>query len=87
MLGFERLKCLYASGEDFGELYGTCLNTPNMIFLFKKGTCLKVLDYASPSVKQESCLSRRCIVGLWPDIMVKTRALLLAGDDKRRLIS
>jgi len=41
ILGFEHLKSLYASDEDFGELYTTCLRHPNDHFLVQDGYLFK----------------------------------------------
>jgi len=55
ILGFERLKSLYADDEDFGELYTDCQQHPKGDFWSKKGTCSKVLDYVFQSAAPMSC--------------------------------
>ena len=41
ILGFEHLKSLYTSDEDFGELYATCLRRPKDDFMIQDGYLFK----------------------------------------------
>ena len=48
VLGFEHLKSLYATDEDFGELHSDCQRHPKGDFILQDGTFLKVRDYVYP---------------------------------------
>ena len=61
ILGSECLKFLYASDEDFGELYLSFQKHPKDDFLVQDGHLLKVRDYVSPSVELMNCLFERYV--------------------------
>ena len=54
-LGFEHLKSLYASNEDFGELYSACLKHPKEELVLHDGYFSGIQDYASLSAALASC--------------------------------
>jgi len=63
-MGFEHLKSLYASDEDFRVLYLACQKHPKEDFFIQVGTFSKVQDCVSPGVVRVSYLFRRYMVVL-----------------------
>jgi len=58
VLGFEHLKSLYATDEDFGELYTTCQRHPKDDFMIQDGYLFKGTKLCIPKVGTRELLIR-----------------------------
>jgi len=64
VLGFEHLKSLYASDEDFKELYSACLKNPKEDFLIQGGNLFKGMRWYIPKCETRELLIRKVHRGL-----------------------
>jgi len=58
VLGFENLKSLYASNEDFGELYANCLRHPKHDFVVQDVHLFKSTRLYMPKSSTQELLIR-----------------------------
>ena len=80
VLGFEHLKSLYASDEDFRELYATCLRHPKDDFMIQDGYLFKSTRLCIPKSGTGELLIREVYSGSLAGHYGENKTLLMLQE-------